>query len=389
MKKLLAILLSIATLFSLAACNQEDDDDDDRKSTKKHSVNEPVEIVIPEPPNAEPSDEEISLLYDYYYLCCEIEDMLSDAYDQDYLHSMYQRLLDMKDVDRWLQTDFAKNLLEEEFHSDLEVDRRTLLGRFSVTEDTLLSYHRTSYTDNLGNITQDDSYGAYWFYDENGEVIRIENEKFLRGVFAHAPEDSAFRMEYNEDGQPVCKRYYSADDQIYYMAIYNYDENDRIVSEEHRHNTSSKYFYYTYDDQGRLSQILWDTYNRYTLDYVYDDNGNLVKETYSIQSLNYSRTEYYLLEQSVREYTYDQNGRRIGGSFSEIDYGISDNIDEILSGELTFTYDDQGRILSETREYGPRIIRPGEDSEKTQAYHISSETFEYTYGDYIRYTCAA
>jgi len=387
MKKLLAILLSLATLFSLAACSDQDDDDDRKSSKTKNTAHPSVEVVIPESSDAEPSDEEISLLYDYYYLCCDMKSMTFGDYDQDYLHSMYQRLLDMKDVDRWLQTDYAKALLEKEFSSDLEVDRQTLLGRFSVTEDTLLSYHRTSYTDNLGNVTEDDSYGTYWHYDENGEVLRIENEKFLWGVFAHAPEDYTFRMEYNEEGQPVCKRYYSSDGQIYYMVIYNY-ENDRVVSEEHRYNTSSEYFYYSYDEAGRLSQILWDTYDRYTLDYAYDDNGNLVKETYSIQTLNYSRTEYYLLEQSVREYTYDQNGKRVGGSFSEIDYGIN-GIDEILSGELTFTYDNQGRILSETREYGPRIIRPGEDNEKTQAYKFSSETFGYTYGDYIRYTHAA
>lgn len=387
MKKLLALLLSVITIFSLAACSdQEDDDDDDRKTSKKKpTVQQNIQITPLEAPDAEPTDEEISLLYNYYDLCSEIANMTDSGYEQDYLQSIHQRLLDMEDVDRWLQTDFAKNLLENDFHADMEVDRQTLLRKFARLDDVLLSYERTVYTDNLGNLIQDEGERTFWHYDTDGTLNRIDNEDFHRGVFAHNPEIFEFRIEYNAEGQPVCKRYYSYDDQIVYMVIYNYDENNRIVSEEQRHNTSSRFVYYAYDEDGRLSQLLWDDYERHTLDYVYDESGNLVKETYSTLRLNYYQTEYYLVEQSVREYTYDNNGQRVGGSFTELNYSAL-NGDEVLSGTLTFLYDSDGRILQEVREYGPLVIRPGQENEVTKIHDISSETYEYTYGTYYAFS---
>lgn len=390
MKKLLAILLCIATLFCFAACSEEDDDDDRKPSKKKPNKNN-VEIVLPEKNEeelpAEPTEEERDRLYQYYYLCSQCQDLSGDL-SQDQLQNLYRQLQEAEDLDRWIGSEYVENLYKNEFgEEDIIIDRQTLLNKFSLLEDVLLHYRRASWSDNLGNTETREHGDTFWDYDANGEVCRIRNEKVYMGDFGFRPSDFRFDMEYDADGKPLCKRYYLDNGDVLYMVVYAYNENGQCISEEYRSNTNSEFVYFTYDENGRLAQSAWKNIFEYTIDYAYDEEGRLIKETLTEFSSRSINKTLFPTMQKVREYTYDDNGHLQGGAFSEIDYyNIGEDISGILDGTLSFVTDEEGRILSETRTYNPKVTYPGKSNSQTIPHTVSSETYEYTYGTY--YICA-
>lgn len=390
MKKLLAILLCIATLFCFVACSEEDDDDD-RKSSKRPGIEQEKEdddIVLPAPKPAEPTEEDLENLRQYYYLCYQCQDISNISQEQK--ENLYRQLVEAASLDYWLSTEYATELFVQEFNDpDLVTDRQTLLNKFVILDNVLLHYRRASHTDNLGNVNTNDHGDTFWEYDENGNVCRLQNAKYYLGDFCAYAYDNYFTTEYDTDGKILNQRYYLIDGTVFVMVIYNYDENDRLISEEHRQNTTSRFVYYSYDENGRLAQISWENLLNYTLDYAYDDQGRLIQETFTewVRGGFLSSDERYPSSQNIREYRYDAKGVRCDGSFSEIEYyNHGESIGTLISGTLSFEYDNEGRLMTETRTYNPKRLNIGSSIEETVPHTVNSETYEYTYGTY--YICA-
>lgn len=389
MKKLLALLLSVITVFSLAACsNQDDDDDDDRKSEKKPATQHNAEVVPFEEEQlpAEPTAEEQDALRQYYYLCQQLFYLETDV-SQERLQSLYQQLLDAESLDHWIHSEYGKTFYENEFgNPDIITDRQTLLNKFTVMDDVLLHYRKAAWTDNLGNLNTRDSGNTFWDYNADGEVCRIQNESFYIGDFGYRASDLRFDVEYDAEGKPLCKRYYLDNDSILYMVVYTYNENGLLTEEEYRQNTSSEYVYHTYDENGRLIQTTWKNIFHYALDYTYDEAGRLASETITVYSTRSVNKTQFPTSRKVRTYTYDEQGNLQGGTFSETEYyNTGKNISSILDGQLSFEHDENGRLLTETRTYNSKVTYPDKDSGKTIPHTVSSETYEYTYGTYYIY----
>ena len=97
---------------------------------------------------------------------------------------------------------------------------------------------------------------------------------------------------------------------------------------------------YTYDEQGRLSSVLYVGDSRIRYDYEYNDKGQCVKETWN---LDYEfRGKYYVT--SVSEYEYDDAGRlAISKEYRNTNI-INPMSRPELNGIWYNTYDDKGLL---------------------------------------------
>jgi YD repeat-containing protein len=188
-------------------------------------------------------------------------------------------------------------------------------------------------------------------------------------------------------GIPVykCTEYQYRDDELEEKCVYTYDEYDNILTEEITVINNDKVEYskrrtysYEYDENGNIiAENLYLDDNNFPngfTQYVYDTDGLLKYEIY--YSSNYAQTEFE--KNFYAEYKYDSNGNEISNtevdadgyvsSKSDTEYQYDDNgniisktvnvwFDPVNSkinssiSEYTYTYDEFGKILTETLKY--------------------------------------
>ncbi len=140
----------------------------------------------------------------------------------------------------------------------------------------------------------------------------------------------------------------------------------------------NEYYYYSYDDTGKLVSITDDCNDTYYL--FYDEQGNLQEKSYSVIESNYEKKSFsYEVEDGnlIKVYVCDAEDGSIINRY-EYDYDTSGNIieernyayrkekEELLYNVLTYTYDDGN--ISETVE---------------KQYNVNEKNYDTISKDYI------
>ena len=134
---------------------------------------------------------------------------------------------------------------------------------------------------------------------------------------------------------------------------YEYDQNKRLVKMLYNGSLNNEY---EYDDKGNLvKETIWSGDTPISgREYVYDDQGNLIqeKELRGMLDLPYLQLSYTI------DYTYDQDGNMTSmtvtyqnGSTARTDYVYDENGNlirkEMGAVVVEYVYDDKGNILEE------------------------------------------
>jgi len=143
---------------------------------------------------------------------------------------------------------------------------------------------------------------------------------------------------YNEKGLLIEKKESGSSNGI---ITYEYDENDRLLSERDTNNYGYSQVNYFYNDDGLVERELYSSDSTSIdenigsdISYVLDDNGHVIKKT--------KISDLWPNEPSVFEYEYDENGIQI--QETETHYEGSKIDSQYI---LTKMYDSSGRLIRE------------------------------------------
>ncbi len=237
----------------------------------------------------------------------------------------------------------------EDYRKALELLRQGETG--SITEDAL---------ENL--IEELESPDEDFFSDESGE----SKEYFLEEKYIL--EDGVItllqRYTYYASGSVQTYTEYDSDGNLSVYEEYTYDEYDFLLTivAEHYRDSSVVYQEIKSYENGRLIRKEYgytsDESLDYSIDYVYDADGNLIRETWINNSIEDKIVDYryidgLLAESEVTNYTY------WGYVSAGITYYTYDNEGNVLSimqgGEndsshvlMEYTYDEDGNVLTES-----------------------------------------
>ncbi|MBE6683641.1 MAG: hypothetical protein E7595_05760 [Ruminococcaceae bacterium] len=201
-------------------------------------------------------------------------------------------------------------------------------------------------------------------YDSNGNKLKTLHTDY------NGTQTTPFQAEYDENGR-IISEVYRQNGEIKWENSYEYDENGRIISEGYRHNGEIKWKYsYEYDENGNNIKTVLIRDNKYTTyEYNYDENGNLINE------LRLDPADK-IVEKTV--YTYDKNGNRIrslnivnGNESHSYDfvYGnngkivkntyttYDDDPDGIVNWSIEYTYDENGNEIKRKTAYSGGKVR--------------------------------
>ena len=220
------------------------------------------------------------------------------------------------------------------------------------TNNTLYNYEGYEiYNDELGNIGGDDGE----FSNSKTEIIRDDNNikleektKILSGTTSY--KSSIVKYSY-DDKDNLIKKVYYYDGVIGNTFLYKNDESGNIIEETliTSSGNSSK-INYKYDKNNNLIE---ERSTGYTINYEYNSNGGVNKETLIMDDGKSS---------SVKVYKYNSNGNKIkttylnGGTPKEINYkyDINNNlikIDDNVSGYIyNYEYDNYGNWIKEIKK---------------------------------------
>ena len=229
--------------------------------------------------------------------------------EQSALRFCMQKLQELTIADSWTEW------LQEYYNygCDYNWDRLELLGRFSMVEDVMLVQKWTR-VDNLGNYSASTAYWTYW---EDG-----------RTAYRNDRTDDAFALIKSEDPMGRCSDktcYYTYDDNgcvteirvgsadhTYYLVTLSYDADGNKVNEHFKSSSDEWDITYAYDAQNRLIQVEHPSYAGssavITITYTYDASGNMVQEevicSYYSETYQTEMTSY----KYITDYTYDASG---------------------------------------------------------------------------------
>ena len=182
-------------------------------------------------------------------------------------------------------------------------------------------------------------------YDETGNAIRISD-----------PDGFSVGFEYDLNNRPV-----RAFDEQGNEVKTDYDIGGRPITITDPNGNSTQYAYYGAEENGRL-QMLISADNR-TLEYFYDDNGNVVRTIDNVGRENL--TEYDALNRPVRTVGPLHDGHSLPnirnvtvtyydnlGDVVQIDAGYTTNLNgadgsDLLLTQAVYRYDDFGRLIEQ------------------------------------------
>ena len=257
-----------------------------------------------------------------------------------------------------------------------------------------------SVIDTYGNTTE-------YEYDQNGNLIK---EKLHDGTLREYVYDSRNRLIKSIDGygnQTVysydnADRLISVRDADGNQTSYSYDYLGNLENVTDGNNHSTKYLYdsesrlismtnaigksirYDYDSCGRI--VKYTDYSGNETEYIYDSCGNVLVESSSENTVNYSYNNQKLKsvydKTGMIKYNYDSLGqkkRKIDSfgnemTFSYDSYGNITKI-ECLGVEEEYTYDFYGRLIS---------VKNQNDEGATYNYDNLSRVIEVAYSNGIK-----
>lgn len=414
MKKMVAIILTMATVFCLCACGQEGQTVPPMEEDKYISFEQTTESELIETTEASlPSEEEIKTLRSYAQIWLFFNGITSDteyADKQDALKEYYDQLarLDYSVIDQWKNTEYATGeaLGVDNFYivtyGEIDWDYASYLARVTVVPDVKLTISRTT-IDRMGNAEcYDDPGDPVWHYNEDGSVASQDYSYYFE--ISHRFEDDIFcangnsggngnSFAYDESGKLSKITYFDGYGKIDRIRTFIYNEAGQIIQENVKSNNLEFDYFYTYDSDGRPEKISWDGQGKnigycYGIDmvYHYDSQGRVVKEEKNLYGYNGAISEKYIME-----YTYDSNGKKASATYTAQEWtsnGKGENNHPFVEqiDQHTYVYDQQGRLVTDTIVYGNRYYcdesRYGQEIGKPQ---FAEAVYEIIYGDYYIY----
>lgn len=364
MKRLLALLLSLCLLLSLAACGEP-------AETTQPKDTEPGKTTQPDTtePDATQPSEEVSFLWD------------EDGSDKEITiltEMLYKDLADATEASLTMDITDKGQILsvsneERNQQAQVEYDEKGFPTAIKVTEDGAVVTTVNFTFDASGNLLRVTSpeykLDTSYTYDDNDNVLTITNpdsteectydEKgnLLTSKVSRSGKLWEYTYTYDSDGNELTGKV-TLDGELRSEWSNTY-ENGNLVSEK---NDSDEYRY-TYDDKG--NQLTCDFYRDgefvWNQTYTYDADGNCTSETsdgelkyesvYSEGGRHEIKKSYiqgYMVSRTT-EYTYDDNGNEL----SKIIYNSDgEATDQWTSSYKTFSLTDtQAKVFGTLLEY--------------------------------------
>lgn len=252
-------------------------------------------------------------------------------------------------------------LVRETFYSYSEFGSGTSQTIYQYRDDGSLSdvtlYNKSDNSisqlteyDRNGNITMDTyyrygspNYYLIYTYDTNGNCVRCTSQRLGDNGWSEDYID----YTYDANGNMLREKHYS-ENWDGNETVYAYDANNRLIREGAPGGYQTAY---EYDANGRCVRMSEESYyGLYATEYTYDANGRLMAERYG-KVLTASGEPVAPSEMYLRaEYKYDANGRLT----EKTEY----NSDGSISERTVTQYDDHGRELLTTVQWGPFIDSP-------------------------------
>lgn len=402
MKKLIAFALTMIMVTGIYVCSDENVILAATEETNGalHGDTTPATVRA----TGVPTDEERKLLGRYYTIAVQLQ---QQNISREQMREYYLELQGMEAVDPWIGTEYAsgtylrkKAYTRERADGDasLILDRQTLLNLFVVLEDVPV-YINCETTNLLGTVSRDTAErktdANMWEYYRDGKIASQKengNRHHITLVNSETfPQLSGNKNQYQYDsqGRLQCVRYLNRNGEEVLLHSYVYGETGKLVREVLKGENGESTVLHQYDENGRLLQSFLevsDTENR-SIDYIYNEKGQLIREEMTVYGV-FHRMQSRIEKKQIREYTYDASGRCIDSAYihqvwgatcrNEENYVFTESVDL-----YTYTYDTQGRIVSETVIPGDTIYCHGDHIGKIA--HKAEQTrivYTYIYGDY-------
>ena len=168
-------------------------------------------------------------------------------------------------------------------------------------------------------------------YRNANEYLERFSFKYSDSIITTSSTATTYHYEYNEYGKTTLQSNSSTNSSIVESFVFEYDDNQNLLSEVHyKYGVKWDFIYYTYDKNNNVTSQTRSGYG--TVNYEYDRHGNMIKA--------------FTNEGDVTDYTYDDEGRLLSQ----------------ISGcnKTVFEYDSEGNCTKIVQTYNV-----GEDDERS------------------------
>ncbi len=279
MKRLLSLLLLLAFVLGISSCEKQNTDESDEnrsevyyealKLINENKLEEAYSVLYEKSSDADAQRllTNFKVVYTSYTETYSDGSLLRRTYEYDENGALVKENYDATSSDGTRYASTTTYTLDEK-------------GRAATSH-----YHQTEGGPGYNN----DSDTAYT-YDDAGNLIKEEITYEHGNVFT-------YEYTYDDKGNMVRLTRASTYDGIYNASDHTYDNNGNIVSTVltmREGDTYTETFANTYDDRNRLTKVVGKDENMilFECDYIYDQNGNLIKQVYTNEGDNYRTVEY-------------------------------------------------------------------------------------------------
>lgn len=392
MKKLVTLLLALVMCLGLCACGADaekielyDKYDKLIKYMEKEKYDKAFEYIMKKAEKAQTDEDKSGIEGDlaekdqarqdeYDRLLREIESLEQNIADGYTYSTSYQPEGSEEWV--WVEGSDAYLVLREQLLAmDGYQDTEELAERFVVLEDMLIGITET-WTDALGNENKNENKFPY-AYNEIGLItkgIAPEELQDFAGTWEH------YNYEYDANDMLISLKVIY-DDTISAVIDITYNADGTVASTEYKNsNGSVRNDTYVYED-GRLVQRFYTTGgdSQYVINYTYNEASQLImtqEEEVRDSSWRYVDTVAY---------TYDADGNVATKRVSEHYYYDGTMQNENYVHEWTYTYDDDGCLVSALDTHLGNFNELGEQTDSNLDF---PRTHTYNYGQYCLYNSA-
>lgn len=214
-----------------------------------------------------------------------------------YTYDLYSNIIEVKEYDN--------NILVYEEFNTYNIFNELINQIINIDN---FSYESEYEYDQIGNVTKsslhyDDEYIYYYtyFYNNQNKLVQVSN----------ITEGSVYNIGYGTNNE--INRFINYNINYYMDNISQINNNDIEVN-------------YSYNANGiRIAKDITTNEDYITINYILDDNNNIIKEI---------RTDYFT--DQVIEYYYDANNKVIGFVYNNNKYIYLKNLQEDITGILDF-----------------------------------------------------
>ncbi len=254
----------------------------------------------------------------------------------------------------------------------------------SKYKSSLFEYHYNQYGQQTEQIEESNILRR--IYDDKGNCLRVFYQN-----------GSALYYTYDEQGKIVRQEHYQASLGKVTYDTYSYDEQGHMIERCYydEPDTLSMRYTYTYDEVGNRTEmvVFFGDVERYRYEYTYDEAGNPLSKKYTASDV-WSLTEYEYNDQNllVREKSSSSSGYAkdksqeydAKGNIIRVEYKYPDSEPTIY--EYTNEYDDEGRLIKITTVIDSEIFNVKTYEYDENGNVIRDTLHEYTSGT-INYYC--